>query len=287
VLAAAILLAAIVTGCADDGGAPSDAAARFGYTETVQGRALAEEAIAAANLILGPSRTIELVGAWQEAPNGAAERRSVRVQLLAPDQLPKRLFLVVPARCDCVFLQPHALTRWLDDRTTARPDQMLTVDRALLLAFMLLHEVGHVVDDHPGQFETTAAGGRVNFEASEQKVRETEADRFVIEQIKAAATPSGKNVSRWLAATRLQTTLANLAWNLSAIRYLDHFGATTLATPSVFGDATYTHPNFELRLLTVNHALWGDNASQVALQAFEERRRRASEPPAVLYRREP
>jgi len=42
---------------------------------------------------------------------------------------------------------------------------------------------------------------------------------------------------------------------MQEVRELRFFGSQSLGTPAAFYDTGYTHPNFELRLLTVNYAI--------------------------------
>jgi hypothetical protein len=172
-----------------------------------------------------------------------------------------------------------SFAHWMKEHTEALPQQMKAVDPANVLAFMLLHEVGHIIHGDPGQFEdaeTTAASNTVQ---TEQKERESKADRFAIEQV-AAAADDRNSVDGWLAAMRMELALSDLSWNMAALRFLDHFGATSLCSSAVFSDAGYTHPNFELRLLVVNDILVHKAASKQLLQDFIGCRKR---PPQVLY----
>ncbi|MBY5416419.1 hypothetical protein [Rhizobium leguminosarum] len=283
---ATVLLPVAVLGCSQQDHPAKSLVEQFGYVETVQGRELVEQAARKASSVLGSRKPLVLAGAWQDGAASAAANR-ITISLIAPEQVPKRLFVFVPSSgCACIFIQPQALTAWLDRYVTALPDQMLSIDYADALAFMLLHEVGHVEHGDAGLFEAVTVAP-AHFDNSDETKKEEEADRFAVDAIVAAAEPTGKDVSGFLAATSIQMALSKLSWNLSAIRLLDNFGATELALPSVFGDLSYSHPNLELRILTVNYLLHANETSRQLLDQFLERRAKAREGDGVLFRRSP
>jgi hypothetical protein len=68
---------------------------------------------------------------------------------------------------------------------------------------------------------------------------------------------------------------------MAALPFLNHFGATNLCSRAVFSDAGYTHPNFELRLLTANDMLMHTPQSEQLVQDFMSCRRT---PVPALYK---
>ena len=79
--------------------------------------------------------------------------------------------------------------------------------------------------------------------SDEIKKRESKADLFAVEQVEAALGDQ-KAIDGWLAAMRMELALSDLSWNVAVLRFLDHFGATSLCSRAVFSDAGYTHPKF-------------------------------------------
>ena len=61
-------------------------------------------------------------------------------------------------------------------------------------------------------------------------------------------------------------------FDLSAQNSLDCFGGRVLGSPCIFWDESQSHPNFEYRLLRINHALSGTEISKQLLQDFKKAR---------------
>jgi len=235
---ALLTLALLMAGCKDEQN-ERNPVERLGLLETALGRTQAVTAIKFANAVLGKRIGIPLRGSWQQN----VKNKDIIVYLIDSTAVPSVYVVMVPNACRCVFIQPVAFDRWMKDHTEALPQQMKTVDPATVLAFMLLHEVGHIVHGDPGQFEPASGSDAPNTVHTEQKKRESKADLFAVEQVEAALGDQ-KAIDGWLAAMRMELALSDLSWNVAVLRFLDHFGATSLCSRAVFSDAGYTHPKF-------------------------------------------
>ena len=157
----------------------------------------------------------------------------------------------------------------------------MTIDLRDVLAYMLLHEAGHVAHGDmksSNAFDDSSGGEKFNLDPTAQKDRENAADRFAADAIASGITEKG--TERGLAAARLSTVLAQLSWNLAEHRLLDNFGGTEANLPSLFQDAGLSHPNLEWRILVVNDAISHTSTSRQLIKDFEERRQHK---PSVLF----
>ncbi|MER9758277.1 hypothetical protein NKJ46_34010 [Mesorhizobium sp. M0166] len=263
-----ILLFALLSlaGCTADK-ASENSAERLGLQETTYGRQLIEDSAAKANNILGFRDTHRFVGSWQLTSPSESKTEFVPVYLISPESVSAVYSIMVPNNCGCVFIQPKALEAWIARYSTSVP-HMLSVTPSDIVAFMLLHELGHVEHSDPGEFEAAKDPNSLNLDETEQKTREEQADNFALDLLTAASTDMD-SLDGWLEAQSMQLALANLSWNLSAIRLLDNFGASVLCSRAVFQDAGYSHPNFELRMLYANDRLTKSPESHQLFASFE------------------
>jgi hypothetical protein len=253
---------------------------RFGLAETPAGRPTATEAIEMANAMLATKSPVRLRGSWQSRAGGESGT-DVPVYLIDGNGISAVYVVIVPIRCLCIFVQPGAFRQWVKDHTE-RLRQMVSTDPAAILAFMLLHEVGHIEHGDPGQFEAEGGAVAINTDPTVQKDRETAADRFAVDMVEAA-NANLSSVDGWLASIKVMTALTALSWNMSAIRLVENFGATSLCSRAVFADSGYSHPNFELRLLVANNLLAPTPASLELVDTFMNCRLRRN--PGILFQR--
>jgi len=277
--ALAVILVLVVSGCQTKAPTPSvKGIEEFGLVEAPVDHTALLSSIRIARLVLGPSAPVNVVAGW----NTAADASSVRVFAAAPDGLAGSEVMRSDGGCRCVLAQVSAMTRWLQLRT-GQGEERVDVDPQDLLAYMLLHEVAHLVHgDSPERVEPSARPNNkpgFNLDVTAQKAREVAADRYAAEVIAAAISDRGSD--RGIAATRIALTLSQLSWNLSGHRLLDNFGGTGWHQPLLFQDAGLSHPNLEWRILSVNDAISSTKASHKLLTDFEAARRAA---PVVLYR---
>jgi hypothetical protein len=238
----------------------------FGLVEAPSGRPEVLAAIAAANTILGPGVQTKLAPAWltRADPPG-----SVRVHAVGAQGLSRRELVAVYTECRCVVVKARGIEEWLADKTGAGTG-LLTIEPRFLLAYMLMHEVGHVVAKDATRADAGAAAPAgttpLNRDPTAQKNREIAADRFAAGAI-ASARDAGS--SQGLAAMQVMMALSSLSWNLAAHRLIDDFGGTAVRKRSLFWDDGYSHPNLELRVLTVNALIARTEAAEQLLKDFQ------------------
>lgn len=240
---------------------PIDPVASSGHSQTRFGRELVKGAIASANAVLASSSEYRLAGSWEAVPRGREPTKILRVYLVAPAQ-PDFIIQVPYRSCNCVLMQPVAFQRHLENYST-KLSQMMKLEDRQMLAFMLLHEVGHVVQTDAGSTD-----GAIADHGTKQKRRERAADEFAARALIAAGQAKSEPMS-FLAAMRIQMAVTSASWNLAALRLLDGFGGSVLCSKALFGDVKSSHPNFELRILTVNDIVASSDASRELLAAFE------------------
>jgi hypothetical protein len=270
-----------LTGC-HRGEAPEMAGIEsYGLAESPGDHPLLKEAIDTANLVLGTDPA-KFAPGWKS--DGAAT--IVRVFAATPKGLGKSEVMTSFPQCHCVVVQVGRIQDWLKQETGSS-SALLSIDMRNLLAYMLLHEMGHIthgdVVGAEDAAQSTATGtSKFNLDSTAQKAREVAADGFAAHAIGDGEREKGSD--RGLAATELGTTLAELSWNLGAHRSLDNFGATALHEPAVFYDAGLSHPNLEWRILSVNAEISGSPSALELLHQFEEGRKPRS---YVLFQAKP
>jgi len=118
----------------------------------------------------------------------------------------------------------------------------------------------------PGDFDESGHGA-LNLDPTAEKDREQKADAFAVEQLKGAMGRRNRT-NAWTAAQMATMDLSNLSFEMQEVRSLKYFGAATLHTAAAYYDTSYTHPNFELRILTVNDMISNTPTSHQLLQNF-------------------
>jgi len=257
--ALALAFVLVASGCQVNSSTPSvKGIEEYGLVEAPVDHPTLLSSIRIARLVLGPSAPANIVAGW----NAGADASSLRVFAATPDGLADNEVMRSDAGCRCVIAQVGAMTRWLQLQT-GQGDERLDVDAHDLLAYMLLHEVGHFIHGNsPERVETPASPNNrpgFNLNATAQKDREVAADRYAAGAIAAAMADRGTD--RGIAATKIALTLSQLSWNMSARRLLDNFGGTGLHRASLFQDAGLSQPNLEWRILSVNDAISSTAAS--------------------------
>jgi hypothetical protein len=275
----AVLLVLVASGCQTKAPTVSEKGIEeFGLIEAPVDHPALLSSIRIARLVMGSSASVKVAAGWQ----AGADASSVRVFAATADGFADDEIMRSDGACHCVVAQVGAVTRWLKLHT-GQGEELLDMDTHDLLAYMLLHEIGHIVHGdspegvEPGATQNHKAG--FNFEATVQKNREVAADRYAAGLIAAAMADRGTD--RGIAATKIALTLSQLSWNLAGHRLLDNFGGTGLHQPVLFRDAGLSHPNLEWRILSVNDAISSTEASHKLLTDFESARGAA---PVVLFR---
>jgi hypothetical protein len=256
--------------------APYNPVSEMGLLETTNGRELADRTVTLANSLLGPDAKITLRTSWTAENPGA--RQVATVYLVNTAGAPALYMVVVPSDCGCIFIQPQRYAAWVTQYSTTL-SSMLPISSENVLVFMLLHEIGHIVNRDRGEFVEPAGE---NSSGLSTKEREERADSFAVLHLMAAAKRT-KDTDAWLNAMHVEMDLANLSWNIQALRQNEYFGSTVLGTPAAFADAGYSHPNFELRILTVNDQISHTAISHQLLESFQATRNRKGDP--VLFKK--
>ena len=261
--AARLALAALfLSGCGSSSSQSREPSA-FGLTEAATERATASAAIKLANSVLGSGAAIHLAEGWRGAGTG------VPVYTITGDGLAKREVIGTYQECECVLMTVAGLRSWLASATGSGAGR-LDIDESALIAYMLLHEAGHVAQGRTpcGMIGTppdsVAAGS--NLTPTEQKACEMKADTFAATAIRAALARKGPGM---LSAGNVAIALSQLSWNLQAHRMLDSFGANAVRDPTLFRDVGLSHPNLEWRILSANNMIAPSESSRDLLDTFE------------------
>jgi hypothetical protein len=241
---------------------------RFGLTESPADHPLMASAIKDASKVLGDYSKIRFAEGWAQS----SVDNAVKVFTSTSSGFGQSEIMATYQECGCVVAQSAALSRWLVAHL-GTSEGLLSLDAKNLLAYMLLHEAGHVANGDAGRVlprHTSAPKATSSSQGPLSTDVEEAADEFAANAIASALEQKGTD--RGVAAAKLTVTLAQLSWNLSAHRLLDDFGGTGLNKPSLFRDAGLSHPNLEWRILVVNAAISKSETSRQLLEEFERRR---------------
>jgi hypothetical protein len=260
VLAALVLVA---PGCSEPKPAAHDPLVDYRLEPATEERPLVEQAIKLTNAVLQDRVPVRLRPAWADAES----TDSVPVYLIGPLNVGDDDKVWIPEGERFVLVNQPALREFLGGLT--KRDNFPAV-----LTVILLHEVGHLVEPaagpKTGRPSSDAGSSKSANDAS--KDRELAADRFAADQLKAATMP-GESVPRFSAAIKVQSALVMLNFDVFSQRFRKHFGDQT---NSAYVDQSYSHPNFELRLLTVLNELSPTPQSQQLLDDFLQKRQPAT-----------
>jgi hypothetical protein len=198
--ALATLLVVVASGCQTK--SPTVSAKgieEFGLIEAPIDHPAVLSSIRVAHLVLGSSTSVNVVAGW----NASADASSMRVFAATADGLAENEIMRSDEACRCVIAQVGAMARWLKFHV-GQGEELLDVDIHDLLAYMLLHEVGHIVHgDLPERAESGTSPNHksgFNLEATAEKGREVAADRYAAGVIAAAMADRG--TARGIAAAR-------------------------------------------------------------------------------------
>jgi hypothetical protein len=146
-------------------------------------------------------------------------------------------------------------------------------DFAPLLAVILLHEVGHIIDGDAGRYSPAdeVDWDSVNNEDSISKSRELQADAFAAGAIKRQLLLRPPPP----AANRLREALTRASVERGRERPVAPFGQFPVSPTRLYWDAGYSHPNFDLRLLIMLNMIDENEQSRRKLSDFVSLRRRA------------
>ena len=275
-LTGALILSLLLADCGETAERQYGGLERFGLLEWPLDHPVLLAAIDLANEIL-PADAQKFSAGWMAGQNSGVPVYAVRTQL-GPTETMSTF-----SECGCVVVQASALDAWFADKVGTEPG-LLTIELGQILAYMLLHEAGHIAGD-TAVADVTEAGstqGGYNLDETVQKEREAAADAFAASAIKLGLEAGG---DRGYAAAKISLALTNLSWNLTEHRLLDDFGGTVLRKPSLFWDSGLSHPNLEWRVLVVNDLIAGTDITHQLLTEFEAARSQGTD--GILWRAPP
>ena len=243
------------------------------------GRATAE-AIDLLNHITAADPSLRLAPGWESG----AGPEDIPVHVVRPDGFGPLKVAEVPNGCRCIVVGAEGFKNLL--REPQGRSSMFDYEPGPVLAFILLHELGHIRHGHYGAFVDGHAVDQelLNLDETEAKAREDQADEFLVRVLRDAQADS-EDFFRWMASSQLVIELWHLSWNLSVRRRVDYFGSSATGDRRVFWDVGTSHPNFEYRLLRINHKLVNSEDSAALLKEFEDARIKGREP-MILYQAE-
>lgn len=256
---------------AEDRPTTVDPVRKFRLFESEEQRETTSKAVTLANKVLGPDVPFRLRPSWEAG--GPAGPETVRVYLVDTDPPGKYGLSFVPRGERCVFVDAKRVAAIADIFSKNFKGAIaLPVDQ--LLAVTLLHEAGHIFHGHWGGMNNGEGSGDLdlNLEENDGKRRESEADRFAADQIKAGMQV-GTEAGRFATALKLGTTATTMSVNFTLQRLMDDFGATSLRLPHAYWDDGYSHPNLVYRVLKINYEISPTDAGQKLIDDFEESRK--------------
>jgi hypothetical protein len=189
-------------------------ASQYGYAETTQSRDLLIKDISKSNDILSES-AFHLVPNW--LPH-TADSGTVPVYLIRND-IADMIF--VPRNCFCVVVVPQMLAPWLVSNSPDTND--LAVEDSAIVAFILLHEVGHLAhhDNFGASFTPIPTDARnLNFEKTSAKDIEFGADAWAASKVRDASQPGKLGFE---SAMDIELAIANASWNLQRRRLVQQY----------------------------------------------------------------
>jgi hypothetical protein len=148
---------------------------------------------------------------------------------------------------------------------------MENTDSAIeMLAFLLLHEVGHIANKHYGQFLPAENNVTPNITPSIDKDTEQQADQYVIDLLRPRI--ANEIPDEYLVAHRIMAFVSLYSFSLAGMNSLNCFGCRPLGSADIFWDHSRTHENLELRLLKISHEVSPSDTSRELLEEFLSKR---------------
>lgn len=205
--------------------------------------------------------------------NPIAKRRNVAGTVpvyIVPTEDSAGMVTRVPEGCRCIVIGGNEFEAAFEKLAAEGP--LMVGHEREMFTFLLLHEMGHISLGHYGQFLPDPSQALfLNLDENATKAREDEADAFAAEALRAemGKLDGGMPV---MAAMNVVMFVQSLAFIVSGRASIDNFGARVLGDPVIFWDHSRSHPNFEYRLLKINHAISPSETSQALLDDYEAAR---------------
>ena len=235
---------------------------RFGLETTTDEQPMVVQAALLANAVLS---TIPGAGSFEVQGISHGSEGAVPILLLSGRNLAPELDVIrAPPECRCVLIQARAIRSWLD-KALDGDGYGDPFDEAHVLAFMLLHEMGH------NTIGETIGGQRADLVPAMEK--EVQADAFALAAVKRALISSKPSEAKTIVAN-----MAVLANNLYLESALGGGLAELLCLePTMYWDMGTSHPNLVLRMIKAADELAPSLDSTIRLKDFTECRSRSPE----------
>lgn len=299
----AIMLAWSLAGCGKAPADIDDVPARYGLAQTVRGRALAEQAILLIDFLLPQSERLRLRLTWPQSglypqlkfeSDGHARFSARTVQgqdlddalilrnaeaipvfLIGGDTLGRNETAFVPDGERCIFINVDTLDALIETFAMTGPmaaQQHPTFDKSLVLAVVLLHEMGHLHYGDQGSYDTLGAFDPADVARPSATIHEPElrADRFASEAIEQGWASHEMHAAidgpygRAIIANNLARAVA-VASN-SFDYHQDPQGLLSrVSRPQLFRQGGLSHLNLQLRLLLILQQIYPDLGRQQEL----------------------
>jgi hypothetical protein len=241
----------------------------YGLTAAPVYQPLVKRALAFADSALGASPSpIRLRAGWELGADGGSAA-TVPVHVVTDGLLSKLDIAFVLEGCQAIIVQGPAFEDWLSDIEGPKETRSLSVDPAATLAFLLLHETGHVAASNCHDASFVAGKQVLTLSENDSKANEIRADQFAAQALNAT---QGKRWEVRNAAMSVEMAVSTLSFLVSGNRIVSHPGASLLGSRDVFWDLGYTHPNLEWRLLSMSYALHPSPDAQQVLSDFDSNR---------------
>lgn len=187
----------------------------------------------------------------------------------------------VPENCRCVVIGSNEFNK--NFARIAGEGPLIADHQSEMLTFLLLHELGHITQGDYGQFLPNYQSPALNLDANETKRREDAADLFAAEVLREQVVQfyDPEFDDYVMEAVWSTAFLQALSFVISSRAAIDCFGCRPLGLPTIFWDHGRSHPNFEYRLLRINHMISPTELTQEMLAEFE--RHRQDTTPKILY----
>ena len=253
----------------------TDPVQQRGLKHTETGRALSELAISSTNVLLSGKGIRLVLSTVLTSTETSLNIEKIPVYLVQAPSTASTTPAVVPKGCRCIFVNPSTFYAFVKEQSTG--SGRLTLDPRYVLAFILLHEVGHLVTSTAGADFANGELSELNIDPSRAKANEEDADMFAADLVRTLMQRKPASALS-LEASSVAMELGSLSWNMQAYRSLDEFGATVVGKPSVFFDKNLSHPNLGWRILRMNELIHHSPETAYLLDTFEAARRRGANP---------
>lgn len=238
---------------------------KYKLVESQLSRPFVSDAISVCNAIFQDDVEFRFRPSWEET----RESNEVPVFLVWPYNLAEAEMIFIPKGEHFVIINEVSLRKFLNAAANE-------TDHRGVVAAMLLHEAGHIVNHDTGSNTGSEAFslGDLNNDNTSQKKRELLADKFAATQIRIGMQDI-KNIERSFACRKMALNLSGFNFRLQSQWLLNNFGDMT---PKRYWDHGYSHPNYQLRSMIIMHEIMPTDASRKLIEEFEENRDRLAKP---------